>query len=117
MNPQPGLFLSRACMAACLIIQHSPLPVQERYFPVIEEATKQGDNESSAFALLVDRIRMRKDEKQLYGSQIVQNGKGEYEIYPIDDEINVDVRRCNMGLGPLEEYVKQWNIKYVPKKP
>jgi hypothetical protein len=108
---------SRACMAAFLIIQHSPLPVQERYFPVIEAATKQGDIEPSAFALLVDRIRMRKGEKQLYGSQIVQNGKGEYEIYPIEDEINVDARRRDMGLGPLEEYVKRWNINYVPKKP
>lgn len=107
---------AQACLAAFLIIQHSPLPVQERYFSMIETAMKAGDIDKRFFALLVDRIRVRKGQKQLYGSQITQLGNGKFEIYPIEDEINVDIRRREMGMEPLAESVKSWNIKYVPPK-
>jgi hypothetical protein len=96
---------------AWLVIQHADLKTQEEYLPILREATNKGELSKSSFALLVDRVRMRKGEKQLYGSQL-QMKNGKYEIYPIEDEPNVNKRRAEMELGPLEDYVKQWNIEY-----
>lgn len=36
-------------------------------------------------------------------------GKGEF-VLPLEDPDNVDKRRAEVGLGPLADYVKQWNI-------
>ncbi|MBI1803161.1 MAG: tetratricopeptide repeat protein [Ignavibacteriae bacterium] len=96
---------------AWLVIQHADLKTQEEYLPILREATNKGELSKSSFALLVDRVRMGKGEKQLYGSQI-QMKNGKYEIYPIEDEPNVNKRRAEVELGPLEDYVKQWGIEY-----
>jgi hypothetical protein len=101
---------------AFLVIQHSDLETQEAYFPILKEAADAGEMRWSSLALLIDRIRMGKGQKQLYGSQITQNEQGEYIVYPIEDEANVNKRRAEVGLQPLEEYVKHWDIIYVPKK-
>lgn len=56
-------------------------------------------------------------EKRLYGSQIQRTGDT-FVIYPIEDEPNVNKRRAEVGLQPLEEYVKQWGIEYtLPETP
>lgn len=102
----------RSCMAAWLVIQHSELPVQEKYLPMIEKAARDGDLDKSSYALLVDRVRMRKGQRQLYGSQIIRDSSG-VALYPIEDEENVNRRRLEMGMQPIEEYVKRWNIFYV----
>ncbi len=56
--------------------------------------------------------------KQIYGSQIHRDQKtGKYFVAPIEDEQNVNKRRAAVGLEPLEEYAKQWNIDYkLPMK-
>lgn len=103
--------------AAFLVIQHADLAYQEKYFPLIEAAANAGELSKSSFALLVDRIRMRKGEKQLYGSQLTDHdGDGIYEFHPIEDEENVNKRRAEMGLGPIEEYAQNFGIEYKPAK-
>ena len=78
---------------------------------------KAGDIEKRFFALLVNRVRVRKGQRQLYGSQLTQLANDTFEIYPIEDEINVDIRRREMGMEPLAESVKSLNIKYIlPKR-
>jgi hypothetical protein len=100
-----------------LVIQHAALPVQEKYFSLLEEAANKGELSKSSFALLVDRVRMRKGQKQLYGSQVVRDpATGLRKFHDIEDEPNVNKRRADMGLGPLEEYAKRFGIEYqVPK--
>lgn len=100
---------------AFLVIQHSDLETQETYLPILQEAAEAGEMRWSSLALLIDRIRMGNGEKQLYGSQITQNDQGELVVYPIEDEANVNKRREEVGLQPLEDYVKYWDIIYVPK--
>jgi hypothetical protein len=98
---------------AFLVIQHADLPYQEKYFPLIEEAANKGELNKGSFALLVDRIRMRKGQKQLYGSQVTDNDRdGKWEFHAIEDEENVNKRRAEMGLGTIEEYAKNFNIEY-----
>jgi hypothetical protein len=37
---------------------------------------------------------------------------GRYVFYPIEDEPNVDKRRADMDLVPLEEYAGHFGIEY-----
>ena len=96
---------------AWLVIQHADLKAQEQYLPILQDAANKGELPKSSFALLVDRVRMRRGEKQLYGSQI-QTKNGKSVIYPIEDEPNVNKRRAEMGLDPLEDYAKHFDIEY-----
>ncbi|MBI5538528.1 MAG: hypothetical protein HY951_00580 [Bacteroidia bacterium] len=103
--------------ALFLVIQHSDLKTQEKYKPMMENAVKNGQASAASFALLTDRIEMGKGKPQIYGSQVQGNRTNGYKLYPIFDEINVNIRRKEVGLQPLEEYLKQWNIEYkIPKK-
>lgn len=92
-----------------LVIQHADLKTQEKYLPMMKEAVKNGKAQGSHLALLVDRVEMNNGRPQVYGSQI--NGD---TIYKILDEVNVNKRRAEVGLEPLEEYAKQFNIDYKP---
>jgi hypothetical protein len=59
---------------------------------------------------------MRQGKKQYYGSQIVFAKNGQPEVYPIDDEENVDERRLSVGLEPMNVYASHFGIEYHPQK-
>ncbi len=113
----PGKIGEKGNTVLFLVIQHADLATQEQYLPMMKEAVANGNAKASSLALLIDRIEMRHGRPQVYGSQIVNDEKtGEPGLYRIADEKNVNKRRAEMGLGPLEEYVKHWNITYrVPE--
>jgi hypothetical protein len=104
--------------ALFLVIQHADQKTQEKYLPLMREAAKNGKANPANLALLEDRVALAQGKKQIYGSQVHRDNKtGKYTIPPIEDEANVNVRRASVGLGPLEEYLKNWNIEYkLPKK-
>ncbi len=96
-----------------LVIQHSDQKTQEKYLPMMRSAVKNGKAQGSNLALLEDRIALAQGKKQIYGSQIHKDNKtGKYFVAPIEDEANVNKRRVKVGLGPLEEYARQWDIDY-----
>lgn len=100
-----------------LVIQHSDLPVQEKYLPMMREAVSKGKAEPSALALLEDRVALRQGKRQIYGSQIARDSEtGEYYISPLKDPENVDKRRAEVGLQPLQDYVSGWNIAWDAEK-
>jgi len=102
--------------AIWMIIQHAPLEKQEQYFPLIDAAAQKGEMRKSAWALLVDRIRMFKGQAQIYGSQVVHDYiSGSKKFHEIEDEINVNKRRAEVGLGPLEEYAERMGVAWKPK--
>ncbi|GAB3167151.1 DUF6624 domain-containing protein [Telluribacter humicola] len=115
--PGKSLVGEEQSMTAWLVIQHAPLAVQEKYFPLIQKAAQQGELEKSHLALLVDRIRVFKGQKQLYGSQVKNGPDGKPAGFePIEDEPNVNKRRAEMGLGPLEDYARYFGFEYVLPK-
>ncbi len=96
-----------------LVIQHSDFETQNMYLPMMREAVKKGDAHASHLALLEDRVALGKREKQIYGSQIGQNQEtGEYYVSPLIDPENVDKRRAEVGLGPIQEYISNWGITW-----
>ena len=115
--PTRSLVGAEASLAAFLIIQHADYEYQKKYFPLIHEAMKKGEIAPGHVALLEDRILMREEKKQIYGSQLHQNDVTKsLELWPIEDEENVDARRTSVGLEPLAEYVKRFGLEYKPLK-
>ena len=99
-----------------LVIQHSDLETQEKYLPMMKEAVKKGDAQAYDLALLEDRIALRQGKKQIYGSQIGVNDKGEHYVFPLIDPENVDKRRAEVDLAPISEYVAGWNFEWNVEK-
>ncbi len=94
-----------------MVVQHSSDNAIEKYLPLIRAAVEKGELRTSSFAIMVDRSQTNKGEKQTYGSQLAETKEG-VKLRPIADEENVNVRREKVGLQPLEEYLKAWNIIY-----
>lgn len=80
---------------------------------MMEKAVKNGKAKPQNFALLKDRVLLGMGEKQIYGSQIgVDQQMGTYYVKPLQAPENVNKRREEMGLGPMENYVSRWNIEW-----
>ncbi len=101
--------------ALFLVIQHSNTKTQERYFPILKDAVNKGKASPQSLALMEDRISVAKNGYQIYGSQLYLDSSGKYKVSPIKDEKNVNLRRKEVGLQPIEEYLKiYYQIEYKP---
>ena len=115
--PRKSVVGSTASLAAFLILQHADYEYQKKYFPLVNEALKEGEIEPSRVALLEDRILIREGKEQIYGTQLRRNeSSGKYELSPIRDEENLDKRRAAVGLSPIAEYLKTFGLEYAPPK-
>ncbi len=114
----PDVIGDKGSAALFLVIQHVDKQTQEKYLPMMREAVKNGKAKGSDLALLEDRVALSQGKKQIYGSQIHRdNITGKYFLAPIEDEPNVNKRRAEVGLEPLEVYAKHWDIYYkLPEK-
>ena len=96
-----------------LVIQHADLETQEQYLPMMREAVKNKKASAYHLALLGDRVALLRGKKQIYGSQVARDKEtNAFYILPLLDPYNVDKRRAEVGLQPLAEYVKEWQIKW-----
>ncbi len=96
-----------------LVIQHADIETQEKYLPMMREAVSKGNAEASSLALLEDRVALRKGERQIYGSQVGRDQEtGEHYVLPLIDPENVDQRRAEVGLGPIQDYISIWGMTW-----
>ncbi|RRB04681.1 DUF6624 domain-containing protein [Larkinella rosea] len=103
---------SQANMTLFLVIQHADLATQQKYLPLMREAVKAKKAEPSSLAMLEDRVALGEGRRQTYGSQIGQDPDGKAYVLPLNDPDNVDKRRAEVGLPPLADYVKYWDLKW-----
>jgi len=97
--------------ALFLVIQHADATTQAKYLPVMKAAYERGDAKGSQLALLIDRVALSNGQKQVYGSQVMQDPKtNKYQLSALEDPDHVNARRAKMGLGSIEDYLKQWDI-------
>lgn len=99
-------------MALFLVIQHSDIDVQEKMLPILEAAVKEKKALPNQLALLKDRISVFRAGKQIYGSQYYEKD-GEKRLYPIIEPTKVNLRRIEMKLEPIEDYMNNNNILRV----
>jgi len=118
--PTYSLVGKEAANGAFMVIQHSNYAIQKKYLNQIVDAAKNKEASAGSVALIQDRILTKEPPyNQIYGTQVfkTQDNTGKwskYTYYPIKDEENVDARRKEMGLGPLKDYLKRFDIDYVP---
>lgn len=85
-----------------LILQHADLETQEHILPILQEAADQDQARPRNLATLIDRVRLRNNEQQIYGTQW-ECRNGEFAPHDLIDPETVDARRAEVGLAPLEE--------------
>lgn len=111
--PMVGYFGSQT---AFLIVQHSDLDRQLKYLPIVKALCDSGDVDSEDYAMMYDRVQVFQGKPQRYGTQLTVDEKtGLHSFFPIEDEKNVNKRREEMGLGPIEDYAEYFGIKYKAK--
>ena len=107
---------SNASMAQFLVIQHSNLECQVKREDRIKDAVQKCLIEPDFYALLLDRIYVQQGQKQLYGTQMIFDSTLKKYIYlAVKDEKNLNQRRLDFGLLPIETYLKASNI-YIEKQ-
>ncbi|MCB0725105.1 MAG: tetratricopeptide repeat protein [Ignavibacteriae bacterium] len=108
--PKISYVKNTAAEAAFLIIQHADIKTQEKYLPMFIEAADSGEAHWFQVALMVDRVNIRTGKMQIYGTQLYQHEDGSYYVKDLIEPEYVNQRRAGVGLGPIQEYVKQWNV-------
>ena len=98
-------------MAAFLIAQHADPESQREMLPLLEKAVDGGDAPPTLVAYLKDRVRMGQGQKQLYGTQLDKNEKGEIVAAELEDPAKVDQLRAEVGLPPLADYLRMMKVK------
>ncbi|MCB0597389.1 MAG: hypothetical protein H6557_08605 [Lewinellaceae bacterium] len=99
-----------------LMIQHADgdKEWQKSQLKNIEEAVKAGDLDGQSYAYLYDRIKINNGEKQVYGTQFakVDRINKTVELAETEDLENLDKRRREIGMMPIEMY-KRFLFKYL----
>ena len=84
---------------------------------MLKAAVKRRDALPDWAATLEDRVLVAEGKPQIYGTQVLMPpGSTKWELCPIQNEARVDARRAAVGLGPLEQYLKNFGIEYKPPK-
>jgi len=96
--------------AAWVIVQHADLDseLQQQAVELLRAAAEDGQASMGDLAYLEDRVAVAAGEDQQYGTQIRCDPGGDpVAATPIADEVNVDARRADAGLPPLDDYLAE----------
>ena len=100
------------------IVQHADENSRPKYLPIIREAVKNGKCRPRYLAGVEDRIATDNNELQIYGDQVKYYPETEtFDVWPIKDPENVDVRRAAIGLEPIAIHLKnRFNLNWDLEK-
>ena len=114
--PGRQLVGKRAAKGAWLLVQHAThdQPFMEQSLALMKAAGN--DVSRIDVAYLEDRVRLMKGQKQLYGTQFEGMGVT-LKAKPIEDAEHVDDRRRAIGLGSLDDALKDVLRAYAPPAP
>jgi hypothetical protein len=111
----------KANNAIFLVLQHAfflTIDERKKYLKMMKEAVKNGKLDKIYVAYFEDRTLRYEGKKQKYGTQLTFNrATGKSELDSVENEQGLNKRRKKMGLGTIEEYLKEsFDIIYHPKK-
>jgi hypothetical protein len=110
--PVKETFGQKAAGDAWLLAQHADHDVafQKRALALIEEAaTARGERVDRNFAYLYDRVATAEGRSQRYGTQLYSpSGVAcAMEFKPMEDRAQVEARRAELKMPPLDAYRRQ----------
>lgn len=93
------------------IVQHGDHDVafQKKVLKAIKKELKTKNVSTRNYAYLYDRVQKNENKPQLYGTQMIWNSQGVHSPYKLEAPEKVNERRAEMGLEPIEDYVKSFN--------
>lgn len=97
--------------AAFLLLQHGPVELQERMLPEIEREVRARQLDPQDYALLVDRVRAKRGQPQLYGTQY-ELKEGDLVQTPVEEPEQLHRRRSELGLPPIADYERALREQY-----
>ncbi|HKL91593.1 MAG TPA: DUF6624 domain-containing protein, partial [Allomuricauda sp.] len=110
-------------LTICNVLQHSSPETRLKYLPLLRQATKNNQLSPWLLARTEDRIATDRGELQIYGGQIKYYPETKtFDVWPIDDPVNVDKRRAEIGLESMAQYLKnrrfplEWNLENQIKR-
>jgi hypothetical protein len=97
-----------------LMVQHSDKDIdfQSRVLEKLKVEVEKKNADGSNYALLTDRVKINKGEKQIYGTQVTYNAQGQAYPKPLHDSVNVNKRRAEVGLNPIEQYLNMMTLMH-----
>jgi hypothetical protein len=97
---------------AWLLVQHADEDpdFQKEILAKLETLYPSRETRPDHYAYLYDRVAISSKDAtkrtlQRYGTQGRCTAPGQWEPFPIEDEANVDLRRAEVGLPPLADYI------------
>jgi hypothetical protein len=97
-----------------LLVQHSDSDpaFQEQVLKALKQQADRKNADPKQYAYLLDRVRVNKGEKQVYGTQLrPKKGVEGIELAPVVEPEKLDQRRAAVGLPPVAEYLKTVGAK------
>ncbi|MBA2582257.1 MAG: hypothetical protein H0V01_02585, partial [Bacteroidetes bacterium] len=98
-----------------LLVQHADKN-PEFQLEVLKSMKLAADSANASlidFAYLIDRVKVNTGQLQIFGTQMQLNdNKTSYEPKPLLDTENVNLKRKEVGLNTIEEYIKIMNDRY-----
>jgi hypothetical protein len=102
-----------------LVLQHGNLATHEKYLPMIRVAFQDKKLSTLSLALYEDRISLKKNRFQLYGTQLFYvKDLGRYVFFPIQNPEGVVQMRKNIGIDSFvyDDYLKTFNLNWQLEK-
>jgi hypothetical protein len=103
-------FGKRASNDAWLLAQHADHDVafQKRVLAVMKPLADKSKVSPASYAYLYDRVATAEGRPQRYGTQGKCVGPQRWEPHTLEDPVNVDQRRAEVGLPPMAEYKRRF---------
>ncbi len=108
----PEELSNEAYEAIFLVVDHADIDFQKRYFKPLRAAAREGKLLQSSINTLRDRMLMRRNRRQLYGTQtwshttIIEGESVPVQInyvWPIRGARSVDARRAKANMGTMQK--------------
>ncbi|HMG08253.1 MAG TPA: DUF6624 domain-containing protein [Mucilaginibacter sp.] len=93
------------------IVQHcdDDVPFQEHVLVLLKNEVDKNNASKENYALLTDRVLVGKNQKQIYGTQVRTDPKTHKAApFPLKYPKEVNKLRKQMGMEPLEKYLKSF---------
>ena len=85
------------------ILGFAPLAIREKYLNELILAADRGYVAWASLAFYIDKIKVAKGQKQIYGTQGNYDKNDKYIYYPIENPENLNKRRSGVGLEEIIE--------------
>jgi hypothetical protein len=100
-------------MGMFLALNVSDTTCRIKYLPLVKDAFLKEKIKPRTYAMYLDILLLDRGLKQLYGTQVEEDGQGDYfQFKPIQDPGHLAERRAEIGLMPMKRYAKLIGLKW-----